>query len=188
MDNKIDQLIEFWFQSIDDSVMIDKNKEPFCLWFASDPKFDQAIRERFEEDLVKARNGEYKDWEETPQGRLALIVLFDQFSRNIYRGTPKAYECDSLALKRTLKIIEEERDVEYQRIFRVFIYMPLMHAEDLKIQELSVKKFESLVEEARNFSSRNVSYFEGNLKYALEHRNAIRKHGRFPSRDAIFLR
>jgi len=85
----------------------------------------------------------------------------------------------------TLKIIEEQQDVEYQRIFRVFIYMPLMHAEDLKIQELSVKTFESLAEEARNFSSRNALYFEGNLKYARQHCEIIRAHRRFFHRDTI---
>lgn len=180
--NKITDIIDFWFQGVDDSVTIEKTKEPFRLWFASKPEFDQTVRECFEQDLIKAKNGEYKDWEETPEGRLALILLFDQFSRNIYRGTPKAYEFDSLALKLALKIIEEEQDIEFQRIFRVFIYMPLMHAQDMKIQELSVQKFESLVEDAKSFASRNAPYFEWNLKYAREHRDAILKHGRFPHR------
>lgn len=181
--DKIIYIIDFWFQGADDSVTIEKSKEPFCLWFASKPEFDQTIRERFEQDLIKAKNGECKDWEETPEGRLALILLFDQFSRNIYRGTPKAYETDALALKLTMKIIEEEQDIEFQRIFRVFIYMPLMHAQDVKIQESSVRKFESLVEEAKNFASHNAPYFEWNLKYAREHRDVILKHGRFPHRD-----
>lgn len=186
--DRIQDIINFWFRGVNDKTPIERSREPFCLWFKSTPQFDEEIRKRYEPDLIRAKQGELSVWEESMEGQLALILLYDQFSRNMYRGTPKAYETDARALAVTRRLIDEQTDLEFQRIARVFVYMPLMHAEDRSVQELSVRKFTALVEEASDFASPTVPYYQWHLKYATDHRNTINTHGRFPSRDKILNR
>lgn len=182
---RAEEILEFWFHAITDKTPINKDLSPFNMWFAKNAKVDFEICEKFEGDLNLAKMGKYKKWEETSEGRLALIVLFDQFSRNIYRGSAKAFEADPLALDVALRSIKEGVDRELQLIERVFLYMPLMHAEDLEMQKLSVQQFENLVGESKDKNPQNSSYFEYTLKFAKEHCAAIERFGHFPSRNAI---
>lgn len=186
--DKIDIILNYWFDSIDDSTAIDKNTLPFKKWFTKDTKTDEEIRRWFEEDLIKAAGGEYKDWEDSPQGRLALILLYDQFSRNMYRETEKMYAYDVLALELTLRTINQAKEQDLTLIRRAFLYMPLMHSEDPEIQQLSVEYFNKLVEESKIEIPANTHYYEYTLKYAQEHCNTVTQFGRFPYRDAILKR
>jgi len=186
--NKIGHILDFWFEGIDDSTAINIKNNPFKKWFLKDEKLDEEIRRQFEADLLKAARGEHKDWEGTPQGRLALIILFDQFSRNMFRDREQMYAYDAMALELTLRTIDQGKDQELMLIERAFLYLPLMHFEDVKLQQRSVQCFTKLVEESRVKNAGNTHYFEYSLKHAKEHHNTVARHGRFPHRDAILNR
>ena len=167
---------------------IDKKALPFKKWFTKDKKVDEEIRWQFELDLAKAADGEYKDWEGLTKGRLALILLYDQFSRNMYRDTERMYAYDALALELTLRTMGQKLEGGLSLIQRTFLYMPLMHFEDLKLQQLSVQCFAKLVEESKVKNPNNTHYYEYNLKYAREHCATVVQFGRFPHRDTILGR
>ena len=186
--DKIDKIIQFWFEGLTDDVLIEKKNPIVKKWFVKDAKFDQEIRMRFEEDIQKAARGEYNSWEDSPQGVLALILLFDQFPRNIYRGLPEAYAFDLKALALSLQAIHREDDLKLPLIQRIFIYMPLEHDENIKVQMKSIQCFKNIVKLAQQKSPQNVSYFEYNLTYALKHEAIVQEFGRFPHRNAILKR
>jgi len=144
---------------------------------------DAEICEKFEKVLLQAAEGKYTDWEKNMKGRLALILLFDQFPRNIYRGTSQMYVYDSLALDLTVQSIQEKQDEGLSLIERIFFYMPLMHAEDLKMQKLSVECFEKLVEASKTKRPQNAAYYAYHLSYAQKFYAMILKEGRFVQRD-----
>lgn len=183
-----DVILQFWFGSLTDAIAIDKKSPPAKLWFNGGKAFDDEIRQKFLRDYLKARAGEHKDWETTARGRLALILIFDQFSRNMFRGTPQAFETDGHALELTRRSIKDGKDKELMCVERVFLYMPFMHAEDLRLQEEGVGKFEALVEDSKTKSPHNTSYFEYNLKFMRQHREIIAKFGRFSHRNAVLGR
>jgi len=183
-----DLILEFWFNGLDDSGVIDKNSPVVKKWFAKDVKIDSEIREKFEPHLLKATRGECKGWESSARGRLALIVLFDQCSRNMYRDTPKMFAADPLALDLTLRSIKDQMDGQIQLIERLFLYMPLMHSEELKTQKISLGCFENLVHASKEKSPHNTSYYEYSLDFAKKHQAIIEKFGRFPHRNAILNR
>jgi uncharacterized protein (DUF924 family) len=186
--SRSDTILEFWFEGIDDSTPIDTNRMPFKKWFMQDQALDGEIRRKFEPDLVKAAGGEYKDWEETAQGRLALIILFDQFPRNMYRGSGMMYMYDPLALDLTMRTIDQGKEKEFMLIHRVFLYLPLMHSEELNVQKLSLERYKNLVEETKVVNPGNTHYYEYTLRYAREHHDTVTVSGRFPSRDRILNR
>src|SRR3989338_557270 len=181
--NRADMILEYWFEGVDDATPIATNKMPFKKWFTQDKALDDEIRRQFEPDLVKAAGGEYKDWELTAPGRLALIILFDQFSRNMYRGSARMYAYDPPALKLAMKTIDQGREREYSLIHRTFLYLPLMHSEELSVQKLSVERYQGLVNESRLTNPSNTHYYEYTLKYAVKHHDTVAASGRFPHRD-----
>jgi uncharacterized protein (DUF924 family) len=161
-----DEILTFWFDEIDHS-----------RWYKKDPAFDRTLAERFGARLEAAKRGELEAWHETARGTLALIILLDQFSRNIYRDTPASFEADDLALALTLRGMDADFDKELPLEQRSFFYMPLMHAEDLAIQRLCLEKMQQLA---------RAGY--GGDKYALAHMALISKYGRFPHRNRILGR
>jgi uncharacterized protein (DUF924 family) len=181
-------ILNYWFDGLDDQQKIRKSSPIVKRWFVKSRRIDEDIRERFEEVLLMAGEGKYAQWENTMPGRLSLILLFDQFSRNIHRGTVKMYATDSLALALSLRAIDEGLLDSLPLVHRVFVYMPLMHAEDLALQEKSVACFSKLVDAARTKSPHNADYFSGHLKYAVGHRDIIARFGRFPHRNGLFNR
>jgi uncharacterized protein (DUF924 family) len=182
------EILTFWFHNLADGDLIKKNSPPVSLWFNGGRRFDEEIRQKFLDDYQKAKAGELKDWEATVRGRLALVIIFDQFPRNMFRSTPQAFETDPLALELAQRTIQEGKDKELMFVERVFLYMPLMHAESLEGQEEGVRQYQALVEESRAKGSPNTFYFEYNLKYAITHRDIIAKFGRFPHRSAVLGR
>jgi len=184
----VDSIHSYWFRGFNDLDLIDQNSSKVQWWFKKDDAIDSEIRDLFEEDYKKASTGQYKDWEESARGQLASIILFDQFPRNMYRNTPQMFETDSRARRLTLRSIAEKKDTRLQLIERLFIYMPLMHAEDLTIQELSLQCFESLVIQSQEVNSRNTPYYENNFGYAKRHHETIERFGRFPHRNSILGR
>lgn len=168
-----DDVLTYWFGA-------DQREDRTKLWFAGEPFVDQEIRERFALLLQEGVDHKLETWKQTPKGRLALIVLIDQFSRNIYRGKAQAFEADLIAQKLCLEGIALGEDVKLSPIERVFFYLPLEHAEDLALQALSIEQFQKLAEHG--------SVFESFLKYALLHQLIIERFGHFPHRNALLGR
>ncbi|MBA2660798.1 MAG: DUF924 domain-containing protein [Bradymonadaceae bacterium] len=178
----IDDVLKFWFG--------DLQKDPFAtekmgLWFASNAQIDAEMRQRFGAEVERAANGEYDPLRGTPRGHLALIVLLDQFPRNIFRRTPRAFAHDPRALNYALEMIDHGTDQELSLIERSFVYLPLEHAEDAALQQRSVELFEKLVSEA---PPERKAMFESMLDYAERHKVIIDRFGRFPHRNAILGR
>jgi uncharacterized protein (DUF924 family) len=161
------------------------------LWFGEDdapeliPQTDELIRERYAEVTLAAEQGQLAGWESSPRRRLALILLLDQFSRNIYRDNARAFAQDLKALSLTVSGMQVGADATLDPVERLFFYMPLMHAESLEVQEESVAASRRLVEEAP-IALRAT--FQSNLEYAMHHRDTIERFGRFPKRNQILGR
>jgi uncharacterized protein (DUF924 family) len=154
-------------------------------WYASNPVFDALIRERFAPQLTSAEAGKLADWSVTPSGWLALLIVLDQFSRNLYRDDPRAWAQDLHAQQLALSGIEEGFDRQLPPIQRVFAYMPLEHAEDRGLQQRSVALFEALCNEAPADERNRYGDY---LNYARRHEAVIARFGRFPHRNAVLGR
>jgi uncharacterized protein (DUF924 family) len=157
-------VLAFWF-----------GETPETKWFAKDADLDRTIADRFSalRDAVLARGAE--GWADDPETLLAAIILLDQFSRNIHRGSPQAFATDGLALDLTHRALARGWDEAMPPERRAFLYMPLMHAEDREEQRLSVECFTRLGN-------------PDNLDFAHQHRVVIDRFGRFPSRNAALGR
>jgi uncharacterized protein (DUF924 family) len=180
--SRIDDILLFWLGDLSENPF-PTNK--FGLWFANDPELDARIRDTFGDDIEAAARGDYDDWKGTPRGRLALLILLDQFTRNVFRGTADAFKYDPIALEIALEGIEAGDDQALLRIERLFVYLPLEHAEDRELQARSVALFEALAAEAPE--SEQGAYKEF-LRHAVLHREIIDAYGRFPHRNEILGR
>ena len=144
-------------------------------WFTKDAAFDEEIRARFLPAYEMAAAGQLLAWVESPEGALALIILLDQFPRNLFRGSPQAFATDAAAMKVSHDAIAKGFDKTCDPALRQFFYMPLMHSENLADQARCVELF------AANDTT-------DNLRYAIEHRAIIARFGRFPHRNAVLGR
>ena len=179
----IDRVLSFWFRERQlNAPQIDRRMD---LWFSEDPLFDQEIRQNFAEDVEAASSGSLDHWDQTPRGRLALIILLDQFRRNIYRGSADAFALDPKALKLCVEGAMENRDRDLSPIERVFFYMPLQHSESRKVQAKSVALYNRLAE-AVTPTYRET--FETISHFAELHADIIETFGRFPHRNALLGR
>lgn len=178
-----EEINQFWFGKLTSPTDYPEAKSK--LWFTKSDQFDAEIKYNFEPLLLKAKAGELASWGTTAKGRLALILLTDQFSRNMYRGTAKSFGFDAIALQLSLEGIKQGQDRELLPIERVFFYLPLEHAEDLTIQQLSIEKFNQLVKEAPPSMQKTLQSY---ARYAKMHYDIVAKFGRFPHRNAILNR
>jgi len=180
---RIEAILSFWFREQELSApQIDRRMD---IWFSEDPVFDHEIEKEFSGDVDAACSGALDHWASDAHGRLALIILIDQFRRNIHRGTPDAFSMDRLALKLCVEGAMEKKDRGLTPIQRVFFYMPLQHAESKKVQAKSVDLFNRLAEAV------SPTYRETFLtvaQFAELHRDIIDRFGRFPHRNAILGR
>ena len=178
-----EEILTFWFGRVEQTVVPSEHRAR--VWFGEDKKIDAEVKARFGLVLDDAIAGRLADWEETPRGQLALIIVLDQFSRQIYRGTPQAFLQDEKALSVCLKGLREEADHSLSLIERVFYYFPLLHSEKLGHQEQSVRSYSTLVDLA--FSETRV-IFESFYKFANHHYSLIKRFGRFPQRNTTLER
>jgi uncharacterized protein (DUF924 family) len=180
---RANEILKYWFGEADESVFPSPDRTH--LWFGAEKTTDEAIRAKFSYDLEKAVLGEYPEWEDDPRASLALILLFDQFSRHIYRGTPLAYAQDHRALDLCLRGIERQFDHVISLIERAFFYYPLMRSENVEIQATSIRAYKILLDlsfpEAKGI-------FENFLDYSLQNFDIIKRFGRFPERNKILGR
>jgi uncharacterized protein (DUF924 family) len=138
--NPSDEVLEFWFGESEDAA---QRPDRMQLWFSGGDEVDRRIRERFGALLEQARSGALNHWAETARGRLALIVLIDQFSRNVYRGSAEAFSQDALALRLSLDGLENGHYAQLSCFEQLFFVMPLEHAEDLAQQNRAVALYEA---------------------------------------------
>ncbi|MCH7834620.1 MAG: DUF924 domain-containing protein [Proteobacteria bacterium] len=180
---RIDAILSFWFKEHELSApQIDRRMD---IWFGEDPIFDHEIEKDFSADVDKASDGELDHWAHDPRGRLALIILLDQFRRSIYRNTPSAFEKDPAALKLCVEGAMEGKDKGLSPIQRVFFYMPLQHAESRKVQAKSVELFARLAEAV---SPTLRETFMTVAQFAELHRDIVERFGRFPHRNKMLNR
>ena len=158
------EILEFWFAG-----------EVKPLWFASTPEFDEALRERFLATYRAAATGQLEDWERTPLGALALVIVLDQFPLNLFRGQPESFATEAAARVVADRAIARGFDREISPEQRLFLYLPFMHGEALADQERSARLFQQ-------------AGLEESLRFARHHRDLIRRFGRFPHRNAILGR
>ncbi|OGB19591.1 MAG: hypothetical protein A3E51_13955 [Burkholderiales bacterium RIFCSPHIGHO2_12_FULL_67_38] len=177
------EVLDFWFGDAlqSDWPADDRN----ALWFGGDSALDQQITERFGPLVNAALDGGCQAWEASPETRLALIVLLDQFPRNVFRGQPRAFAGDARAQQLVLQTLALGQDAALPRVGRVFLYMPLMHAEHLDLQDECVSRFSALLEGATPELRDTLA---GNLRFAHLHRDIIATYGRFPHRNAALGR
>lgn len=177
------RILDFWFDKVSEADVIPP--ERFRLWFGGREETDSLIRDRFQADFNRAIRGEYDHWSQAPRGMLALIILFDQFPRHIRRNTPKAYACDYRALELCREGMAQGQDRSLSVIERAFFYLPLEHAENIEMQNLSVQAFEELLAASPEGMKKVCKGF---LDYAERHRKIIERFGRFPHRNAALGR
>ena len=170
----IDSVLEFWFGADPSAITDDTRKR----WFMKDPAFDEAIREQFGAAWEQAVAGELSDWEQSPRGALAVLILLDQFSRNLWRGDPRTWAQDEQARGVMRRALERGFDRQLGFDERSFLYMPLMHSEVLADQEECVTRFEQL----RDEGGQDV------VKWAVAHRDIVARFGRFPHRNEVLGR
>ena len=180
---RIDAVLTFWFmEKALSAPQIDGRMD---VWFGEDQVFDHEVVKEFSEDVDRASEGQLDHWAHEPRGRLALILLLDQFRRNIHRSTPEAYAMDKTALKLCVEGAMAKLDKGLTPIQRVFFYMPLQHAESRKVQEKSTDIYTRLAEAA---SPTYKETFETIAQFAQLHADIVEQFGRFPHRNKLLGR
>lgn len=169
-------VLDFWFGPVSAP---DYGRQRKC-WFVKDAAFDHQIRQRFLATWEAAARGELDGWCATSEGALALIIVLDQFPRNLFRDDARAFSSDDAALRCALRAIDKGLDKQLLPVQRVFAYLPLEHSERPDMQELSVQFFSALARDHPEFAEA--------LDYALRHREIILRFGRYPHRNAALGR
>ncbi len=180
---RVEEILDFWFGSPSSA---DYGKER-SFWFTKKPEFAKQLRDLFLLDYEQAARGELDYLQASPQGYLALILLLDQFGRNIFRGTPKSFATDAKALSVAQSAVERGCEALRARwryrtllpVQRWFIYLPFEHSENLADQERCVELFATLADHPASAST---------INYALRHKGVIERFGRFPHRNKILGR
>ena len=173
--SRIEQILNFWFGS-PESASYGKSRK---VWFSKDPEFDRDVTDRFLPDYEAAVAGNYDGWRASRNGCLALILLFDQFPRHIFRGDRRAFATDAQALATAQHAIAQDFDQALLPVQRIFIYLPFEHSENLEHQRLSVELLRQLSD---------VVEIVDRFPYAVRHKEIIERFGRFPHRNQILER
>jgi len=158
------EILNFWFEQT----------EP-AQWWKKDDAFDALLRERFSELHARASQCELYEWRKEPAGRLAEVIILDQFSRNMFRDSAKAFASDAMSLALSQEAIANGADQVLTRVQRSFLYMPFMHSESLKIHEVAVDLFRK-------------NGIQSNLDFEFSHKKIIEQFGRYPHRNKVLGR
>ena len=175
---RIDAILSFWFK--EQALSAPQIDQRMDTWFGANAAFDHEIQTEFSVDIDNASAGQLNHWAADPRGRLALILLIDQFRRNVYRNTAQAFEMDKIALKLCVEGAMEKIDANLEPIERVFFYMPLQHSESAKVQAKACELFNKLAEAV---SPTFRETFSTVAQFAELHRDIIDQFGRFPHRN-----
>lgn len=173
--SRVNEILDFWFGQPDD-VSYGKQRS---FWFRKKPEEDQKIQAQFRNDYEQAIVGQLDYWKNSPRSCLALILLLDQFPRNMFRGTERAFAADPQALSAAQHAVANGFDQELLTVQRWFIYLPFEHSESLPDQCQSVELFATLSDDPDSAVT---------INYAQRHRSVIERFGRFPHRNQILGR
>ncbi len=174
----IDDVLAFWFG-------VPGSPPDLKKWFSKDDAFDAEVRRRFGATIEAAAGGGLEDWKTTPRGRLAFVIVCDQFSRNVFRGTPRAFAQDALALE-TTDLALKNGDLEvHDPVSASFVVMPFVHAENRARQERAIALFQML---ATGATGEAAKYLAAGVHAARQHAAVIERFGRFPHRNAVLGR
>lgn len=182
MNSEARKVLNFWFGEVKDNVAVPQKSSN---WYKKDPKFDLEIKTHFEPLVKKAATSKLDHWLESPKEVLAFVILLDQFCRNLHRNSPKAFEHDEIALDATKNALERNYHQELFLIERQFLYMPLMHSEEISDQKKCCELFRELVNQSEGELN---SFFKNALQYADRHKEIIERFGRFPHRNEVLGR
>jgi uncharacterized protein (DUF924 family) len=174
-DPRIREVLDFWFGAPDGP----EHGRAREAWFRKDPAFDDEIRARFGSLLDDAGAGRLDGWADTDSGALALLLVCDQFPRNLHRGDARAFALDARALALARRLVAEGRDARLSPLERVFVYLPFEHAESLDAQHEAVRLFGTL---------RDDPVAGGYLEWAIRHFEVVERFGRFPHRNDVLGR
>jgi uncharacterized protein (DUF924 family) len=175
-DRRAGDVLDFWFAPPGDP----DHGRTRAVWFEKDDAFDARIRERFGPLIEAALTGALDAWDATVEGALARIVVLDQFTRNAFRGTPRSFAGDPRALRAARSLVAKAADRALPGVRRQFVYLPFEHAEDLAMQEESMRLFRGLAADQPALT--------GLVTWAERHRAIVARFGRFPHRNAILGR
>lgn len=182
MTEQIEQILQFWFGELKQGYPVTNRKS---LWWFGDEAMDRQLDELFGHQVRQALWGQLDDWAGQPRGRLALIILLDQFTRSIYRGSADAFSGDARAEQLCREGLKKGHDAALEGSEKLFFLMPLEHAEDLSAQDLCVAQLENLLCETPQEYRHHI---DNALDFAHEHRDLIVRFGRFPYRNKILDR
>lgn len=182
MREHIEEILQYWFGDLEEGLASpDRNR----LWWAGGADSDRVVASLFGRQVREALDGKLDHWAVHPRGRLALIILLDQFTRMIFRGEAEAFSGDTKALALCEAGLRLQHDQVLELIERTFFYMPLEHAESLEAQDRSVASFAALLADA---STEQRQQLQGSLDFAHQHRDLIVRFGRFPHRNRALRR
>lgn len=179
----IQSIHDLWFGELD----ADGRAQPEKVqkWFSKEPAFDELIRKRFLEYVDPAFMGAFDRWPKTDEGLVALIILLDQFPRNMFRDTARAFAYDKKGMATSFLVFEDDRYLKMQPLYAYFSLMPTMHAEYLDVQEMGLTAFTRLLDKVPAVHKEMIGSAQ---RYAKAHRDIIARFGRFPHRNAILGR
>ncbi|MEM7155458.1 MAG: DUF924 family protein [Myxococcota bacterium] len=179
----IEEILEYWFGTLEGPA--DLNAEKNSLWWAGGEHVDAEVRERFGALVEQACGGQLDHWQDTARGTLALVILLDQFTRNLRRGTAKAFESDGKAQGIVLAALDRGADTELKVIEQSFLCMPLMHAEDRDLARRCLEQFECIAERRAELGREDYPNF---MPSAKTHADIVLRFGRYPHRNEIIGR
>ena len=176
------ELLDDWFGEARESPLAIADRQD--AWFKPDAERDDTLSSKYGALLERCARGDMYRWLQRPEGRLALVIALDQLPRNLYRGTQRAFAFDAQALAWCLAAVHTGEDLRLKPVERVFLYMPLQHAEDLQAQEVGVQLYQRLAHENAEWPVFEREF----LAYARVHRDIIARFGRFPHRNRVLHR
>ncbi|MEG3967313.1 DUF924 family protein [Microcoleus sp. T2B6] len=171
----MNEVLDFWFGRSNSPEFGKVQKK----WFEKDADFDAQVRSRFLPQYKLAASGKLDSWQDSPDNCLALIILLDQFPRNMFRGTPQAFATDNKALATAEYAVNNKFDRQLLTVQKLFVYLPFQHSENLENQQKSVELFRQLSGEPDSDSL---------IEYGMQHLEIIERFGRFPHRNQILGR
>lgn len=183
MTDKIHEFLNFWFGNLGSADLPSSDRT--SLWFGENDPAKQQLMQAFEKEFQDATLGHLDSWSKTSRGRLALIILLDQFPRYIYRHSSQAFAYDENARRLCIDGLRRKMDKSLTLIERVFFYMPLVHTESAETQEQSIRLYQDLASLSMSETAQVYQLF---LAYAYAHFRVIKQFGRFPQRNKILGR
>jgi len=181
-------ILEYWFGALTENDILNRDSEAYRRWFGQSADVDREIRARFGSLVEAAERRELAGWTLSAKGRLALVLLVDQFPRHVYRGTARAFATDDLALDVALQGITAGHDAELALFERVFLFMPLQHAEQAECHVQAERLYASLVELAHARAPNNLAFYQMAFAEERRHAEVVRRFGRYPHRNAVLGR